>query len=85
MFMDRYAAFFANLDDADPRVALTRFVDRYLSMRHRNAPEGRCPVPVLVGQVLHLPEAGRARFRLALDRLTGGAASLLTRIGVADA
>ncbi len=84
MFTDRYAAFFADLDTIDPRAALTRFVDRYLSMRHRNAPAGGCPMPVLVGQVPHLPEAARARFRLALDRLTGGVASLLTRMGAAE-
>lgn len=85
MFEDRYAAFFANVEDADPRVALTRFIDRYLSMRHRNAPEHGCPVPALAGQVTHLPEAARARFRLALDRLTGGVASLIERTGAADA
>lgn len=85
MFEDRYAAFFANLADADPRVMLTRFVDRYLSMRHRNAPEDGCPVPVLAGQVPSLPEAARARFRLALHRLTAGVASLLEQIGTADA
>jgi TetR/AcrR family transcriptional repressor of nem operon len=84
MFEDRYAAFFANLDDTDPRVALTRFVDRYVSMRHRNAIDAACPVPVLAGQVPHLPEAARARFRLALDRLTGGVAGLLARMGAAD-
>ena len=84
MFEDRYAAFFANLGDADPRIALTRFVDRYLSMRHRNAPEHGCPVPVLAGQVAHLPDAARARFRLALDRLTAGVASLLARMGAPD-
>lgn len=85
MFLDRYAAFFADLDDADPKAALIRFVDRYLSMRHRNAPEGGCPVPVLVGQVPHLPEASRARFHQALDRLTGGITSLVERMGVPDA
>ena len=85
MFEDRYAAFFADLGDVDPRAALNRFVDRYLSMRHRNAPEHGCPVPVLAGQVAQLPEAARARFRLALDRLTGGVASLLERAGAADA
>ncbi|QYE33924.1 TetR/AcrR family transcriptional regulator [Polymorphobacter sp. PAMC 29334] len=84
MFEDRYAAFFANLADADPRVSLTRFVDRYLSMRHRNAPKGGCPLPVLAGQVPQLPEAARARFRLALSRLNGGVASLLERMGVSD-
>lgn len=80
MFEDRYAAFFANLGNADPRAALARFVDHYLSMRHRDAPGGGCPVPVLAGQVPLLPEPARARFRLALDRLKGGVASLLERM-----
>ena len=80
MFQDRYAAFFDRLEEAEPRAALTRFVDRYVSMRHRNALEAGCPIPVLAGQVPHLPEVARARFTDAVDRLAGAVASLLRRM-----
>lgn len=85
MFEDRYSAFFSHLDDPDPRAALKRFVDYYLSMRHRNAPDRGCPIPGLAGQVAHLPEKARDRFQLAVDRLTGGVATLLERAGEPDA
>jgi TetR/AcrR family transcriptional repressor of nem operon len=85
MFEDRYAAFFERLDGDEPRAGLTRFVDRYVSMRHRDAPEAGCPIPVLAGQVPHLPEAARARFVAAVERLTGAVAALLGRMGHEDA
>ena len=81
MFEDRYAAFFKHLDDPDPRAALRRFVDFYLSMRHRDAPDRGCPIPGLAGQVAHMPERARNRFQLAVDRLTDGVATLLERAG----
>jgi TetR/AcrR family transcriptional repressor of nem operon len=85
MFEDRYAMFFERLDGDEPRVALARFVDRYVSMRHRDAPEAGCPIPVLAGQVPHLPEPARARFAAAVERLTCAVASLLGRMGREDA
>lgn len=63
---------------------LTRFVDRYVSMRHRDALEVGCPIPVLAGQVRHLPEVARERFVLAVERLTGAVAALLRRMGGGD-
>ena len=81
MFEDRYATFFKHLDDPDPRAALKRFVESYLSMRHRDAPDRGCPIPGLAGQVAHLPERARNRFQLAIDRLTDGVATLLERAG----
>lgn len=85
MFEDRYAAFFDGLGDADPREALTRFVDRYLSMRHRQAVATGCPIPMLAGQVSLLPEAGQISFAAAVERLTGAVASLLRRMDRANA
>jgi TetR/AcrR family transcriptional repressor of nem operon len=84
MFQDRYAAFFDGLEEVEPRDALTRFVDRYLSMRHRDARDAGCPIPVLAGQLPHLPEAAQARFVTAVERLTDAVASLLRRLGAAE-
>lgn len=85
MFADRYTAFFEGLADTDPRAALARFVDRYVSMGHRAALHSGCPIPALAGQVPRLSGAARDRFLLAVDRLTGAVASLLKRLDRDDA
>lgn len=82
MFKDRYDAFFADLDTIDPRVGLRRLVDYYLSMRHCAARDTGCPIPILSGELHRLPDAARARFAQAVDRLTGGIATLLERADV---
>jgi TetR/AcrR family transcriptional repressor of nem operon len=82
MFDERYAAFLAHLDTPDPRMALTRFVETYLSMRHRDAIDRGCPIPVLAGDVPRLPVAARETFVSAVDRLTEGVAQLLERVEI---
>jgi TetR/AcrR family transcriptional repressor of nem operon len=85
MFENHYATFLAHLDTPDPRLALTRFVERYLSMRHRDAIDRGCPIPVLAGDVPRLPLAIREKFVAAIDRLTQGIATLLDRMAVENA
>lgn len=82
MFDGRYDIFFADLDTVDPRVGLQRLVDYYVSMRHRDARDKGCPIPILSGELHRLPEAARARFAQAVDRLTDGMATFLDRAGV---
>ncbi|MFW2853034.1 TetR/AcrR family transcriptional regulator [Sphingomonas sp. TX0543] len=82
MFKDRYEAFFADVDRVDPQTALHRLVNYYLSMRHRNARDQGCPIPILSGEFHRLPDAAQARFVRAVDRLTGGIETLLERAGV---
>lgn len=84
MFEQQYARFLAHLDTPDPRQALTQFVTHYLSMRHRDATETGCPIPVLASDVPRLPLAVRQQFVAAIDRLTDGIAILLGRLGVAE-
>jgi TetR/AcrR family transcriptional repressor of nem operon len=81
MFEDRYAYFLAHLDTPDSAAALTSFIDSYLSMRHRDAPERGCPIPSLAGEIPRLPEMARQRFVAAVDRLTDGVAKLLADMG----
>ena len=82
MFNDRYDAFFADIETVDPRAALERLVDYYVSMRHRDARDVGCPIPILSGELHRLPDAARTRFVLAVERLTDGIATLLDRAGV---
>jgi TetR/AcrR family transcriptional regulator, transcriptional repressor for nem operon len=85
MFEERYAAFFETGDAPEPRAALARLVRAYLSMRHRNSTVAGCPLPVLAGQVAHLPKPARERFFLGFERLTATVARLLEALGTADA
>lgn len=84
MFEERYAAFLAHLDTPDPHLALSNFIESYLSMRHRNAIDRGCPIPVLSGDVPRMPPAARAIFVAAVDRLIDGISKLLERLEVED-
>jgi TetR/AcrR family transcriptional repressor of nem operon len=85
MFQERYAAFFETGHTPEPRAALARLVRAYLSMRHRNSTVDGCPLPVLAGQVPHLPKPARERFFRGFERLTAIVARLLEALGSADA
>lgn len=82
MFKDRYDVFFADLNTVEPRAGLQRLADYYLSMRHRDARDKGCPIPILSGELHRLPDAARERFVQAVDRLTNGIATLLDRAHV---
>ncbi|GAC1421579.1 MAG: TetR/AcrR family transcriptional regulator [Novosphingobium sp.] len=82
MFKDRYDHYFADSETAEPRAALQRFVDSYLSMRHRDARDTGCPIPILAGELHRLPEAARGRFDSAVHRITDGIATLLERMTI---
>lgn len=85
MFADAHAAFFADTDAMDPRAALGRYVDYYLSMRHRDARDRGCPVPILAGELHRMPAAARDRFAAAVDRLKERLVALLERAGIDNA
>lgn len=82
MFKDRYELYFADVDTVDPRAGLQRFTDNYLSLRHRDARETGCPIPILAGELHRLPETARARFDRSVHRLTDAIVTLLERAGI---
>ena len=82
MFADRYAAFLQDVDTVEPRAALRRFVDYYLSMRHCAARDTGCPIPILSGELHRLPAVAQERFGVAVERLTTAVATLLARAGI---
>jgi TetR/AcrR family transcriptional regulator, transcriptional repressor for nem operon len=70
--------------------ALDRYVDFYLSPRHRDEERLGCPVPALAGEVRHASTEVRAAFDAGLDRLaerigammpTGGKKAALRLLG----
>lgn len=85
MFADAHAAFFADADDRDPRKVLSRYVDHYLSMAHRDGRDRGCPVPILAGELHRMPVAARDRFVGAVARMTRRIADLVERAGGDDA
>lgn len=85
MFEERYAAFLEHLDQDNPAQTLAQFIDRYLSMRHRDAPERGCPIPALAGELWRMPEIAQQRFMRSVARLTGAVQGLIERIGLSDA
>jgi len=85
MFEERYITLFEPDEAGEPRAALFRFVQRYLSMRHRNSAVGGCPLPVLAGEFPHLPTLAREHFSWGFERLTATLARFLEALGTQDA
>ncbi len=85
MFDDRYKLFVTRTDGVDPAQGLTKFVDGYLSARHRDDTSQGCPLPTLSGELARMPEIARKRFAEGGDRITKAVVALLKSIGVADA
>lgn len=85
MFTDASSMLFADVGRGKPRESLSRFVDFYLSMAHRNVRELGCPVPILAGEAHRLPERARVRFAAAVDEMISRIAGLLDSAGIEDA
>ena len=84
MFAEVRNSFFPEGETIDARSALRRYTARYLSMRHRDARDQGCPVPILAGELHRMPEGARERFVAGLGRMTQRLTGLLERAGVAD-
>ncbi|WP_176598491.1 TetR/AcrR family transcriptional regulator [Sphingobium sp. 15-1] len=84
MFHERYERFLALLDIGDPRAALAKFFDGYLSMAHRGHPETGCPIPSLTSELGHLSEDSRERLTRGMGGLIDGMTRLLERAGCDD-
>ncbi|APL96622.1 TetR/AcrR family transcriptional regulator [Sphingobium indicum] len=84
MFHERYEEFLGLLDVGDPRAAIAKFFDGYLSMAHRGHPETGCPIPSLSSELGHLSEDGRGRLSRGMRGLVDGLTRLLERAGIGD-
>jgi TetR/AcrR family transcriptional regulator, transcriptional repressor for nem operon len=70
MFDETRERFLAQADDADPAVALGRYIDMYVSQYHRDSPQHGCPLPALSGDLARMPVRARKRFTAGLAALT---------------
>jgi TetR/AcrR family transcriptional repressor of nem operon len=77
MFDDRYAVFRKGMEDVEPAQGLAAYVDRYLTVRHRDQPGKGCPLPSLSGDLARMPTAARKRFEDGTRRLTDSIADAL--------
>ena len=84
-FRDGAATFERAVRGREPRAALARYLDLYLSPAHRDAPEAGCPLPSLAGELARLGPDARAQFAAGVERLTERVRGLLEQAGVADA
>ncbi len=85
MFDESYQRFLARTEHPDPAIAIERFIDSYLSARHRDHPDHGCPLPSLSGELARLPAPARANFTTGLNRLTASMAKRITELGRTDA
>lgn len=84
MFADRYQLFSNCMDGVTPGEGLARYVQSYLSARHRDTPQRGCPLPTLAGELARLPLAARRRFEAGFARLRDGVATALESMGWVD-
>ena len=85
MFDESYQRFLARTEHPDPAIAIERFIDSYLSTRHRDHPDHGCPLPSLSGELARLPGPARANFTAGLHRLTRSMAKRIVELGRSDA
>ena len=80
MFEESRQRFLVNADDPDPAVALVKYIDMYVSSRHRDAPERGCPLPSLSGDLARMSAGARKRFTAGLESLTSAIAKRLAEL-----
>jgi TetR/AcrR family transcriptional repressor of nem operon len=85
MFEDSYGNFLHWTKDQTPAEGLARFIDNYVSARHRDAPDRGCPIPSLSGDLARMPPEARERFTQGVTTLTDAIAGLLGQTGKPDA
>lgn len=84
MFEDGRARMQMETQEREPALALSSYVDFYLSARHRDASTG-CPIPTLAADLPRLSRPARVRFSAGVSRLRGMLAERLEQAGHTDA
>jgi TetR/AcrR family transcriptional repressor of nem operon len=67
--------------DRAPSEALAAYIDFYLSMAHRDARSGGCPIAALAADLPRLTPTCRASFAAGVDRLSARVAGQLEALG----
>ena len=70
-----------DVEDADIRQALRAYLGDYLSPRHRDRPDGGCPLPTLAADLARTNGLARENFVSGIDRMTMRIQTALVRLG----
>lgn len=84
MFKEGQARLLRDVEGADPREGLARYVDFYLSPGHRDTRTSGCPLPFLSADAPRLPGPARDRFAQGVRTLTAVLAKRLELLGHDD-
>ena len=80
-----YVAFLNHTEGCEPAAALAKYIDAYLATSHRLDRAHGCPLAALSGDLPNMPELARARFAEGTERLVGGFAKLVKKLGAKNA
>lgn len=80
IFDERYEVFQNFLNDADPAEGLARYIDYYLSTRHRDQRDRGCPVVALNSDLARMPAVAKKRFEAGMQRMTESLADIMKKL-----
>jgi TetR/AcrR family transcriptional repressor of nem operon len=81
MFGEGRARFALETESYSPAEGLSRYIDFYLSRKHRDATTLGCPIPVLAADARRLPKSTREQFAKGVETLSIKLAELLEGVG----
>jgi TetR/AcrR family transcriptional repressor of nem operon len=85
MFHDMRGRFARSTEGYSPAEGMTRYLDFYLSARHRDARDTGCPLPALSADIARLGPDARARYGEGLASLTQRLALQIRALGLEPA
>jgi len=77
MFEERLEAFRNCMSGVEPAEGLAKYIDLYLSTRHRDKRDKGCPVASLAGDIARMPVVARKRFEIGINNLSVGLSDTL--------
>lgn len=80
MFDERYERTLKGMAAKAPSEVLVRFIDSYLSMKHRDDVDVGCPIPALATDAPRLSTEARDRLSAGARRLRDGIAEVLAKL-----
>src|SRR5262245_54121283 len=84
MFEERQEFLKSCVEGREPTAGIEKYIDHYLSMRHRaDIPRG-CPMPSMSGDLARLPLQARKRFAEGVEGLTQAVATVLRELKKPD-
>jgi TetR/AcrR family transcriptional regulator, transcriptional repressor for nem operon len=84
-FEQSFQVFSSSVRDREPARGFATFVERYLSVEHRDAAGRGCPLPSLSGEAARLAPQAAKSFAAGAERLTHAMAETLRAMGKPDA